>query len=267
MTQWFGNVQGRKQIENFLSSESSDRVCFLTGPHSIGKRGFIVEQLPLLPEEDTVFVEPGVDGAREAFDFLMTRPVIASSRVVAVAGTDLMQLPAQDAYLKVLEEPPFMSKIIFISDDDGLLSAPLKSRARLMIRWECLSENEMTEFAETFGKIDKTAIYYSCGRPGIYSVIQNDPRIEPFAALMRKALCDGKNLLMEKVPVIVAEIDHKSPFRVPLSQILTKVVSECVGQVPHGKLSIVLKYASQLFSQPSLNAELHWMRMASDLNL
>jgi DNA polymerase-3 subunit delta' len=266
MTQWLGNLQGQKLIQDFLNPENQDRVCFLTGPHSLGKRSFVTEQLSLLPEEDTIFVEPGVDGARQAFDFLSTRPVIAPFRVVAVAGTDLMQLPAQDAYLKILEEPPFLSKIIFISDDDGLLSAPLKSRARLMIRWKCLSDNEMIEFADTFGKIDEIAICYSCGRPGIYAIIHDDQRIKPFAELIKQALCNRKNLLLEKIPVIIAEIDSKSPMRIPLSQILMKVVSDCINEISTNKLSIVLKYASQLYSSPSLNAELHYLRMCSDLN-
>jgi hypothetical protein len=266
MTQWFGNLQGQKLIRDFLNPENLNRVCFLTGPHSLGKKSFITEQLSFLPEEDTIFVEPGVDGARQILDFLGTRPVISVFRVAAVAGTDLMQLPAQDAYLKILEEPPFLSKIIFISDDDGLLSAPLKSRVRLIARWESLSDNEMIEFADTFGKIDETAVYYSCGRPGVYAVIHDDQRVKPFTDLMKQALCDNKNLLMEKIPVVITEIDSKSPMRIPLSQILIKIVSDCVNKVPICKLSTVLKYASQLYSSPSLNAELHWMRMCSDLS-
>lgn len=262
---WFGNIQGRKAIENFLSQEKTDCVCFLTGPYGIGKRSFINEYLSFLPEEDTLQVKPGVDGSREVFDFLMTRPVTASARVVAVAGADLMQLPAQDSYLKILEEPPYMSKIIFISNDDGLLSSPLKSRARFISRWTCLSDNEMEAFADTFGKRDDIAIRYSCGRPGVYSVIHDDPRILPFIQSLKEALYGDRNLLLEKTPVIITEIDSTAPMRIALSQVLIKIVSECVGKIAANKLSCILKYASNLYSAPSLNAELHWMRMVSEI--
>lgn len=266
MTNWYGNFPGQQLIQKFLSTDNQDRVCFLTGPHSIGKRSFVNEVVSFLPEEDTIFVESGVDGARQVLEFLATRSVIAPFRVAVVAGADLMQLPAQDAYLKILEEPPFLSKVIFISDDYELLSSPLRSRARSIVRWQCLSVNEMNEFAETFGKVDETALFYSYGRPGVYSIIHGDQRIKPFADLLSYALCNNRNLLSEKIPVIIAEIDNKSVVRMPLVSVLMKIVSEHVNKVSSKKLSIVLKYASQLYSYPSLNAELHWLRMCSDLN-
>jgi hypothetical protein len=266
MTTWYGNETGRQVTTTFLNPKSEDRSCFLTGPHGIGKRSFILETVSSLSQEDVIVVEPGVEGARNVVEFLSTDPIIDSFRVAVVIGADLMQLPSQDAYLKVLEEPPPKSKIIFLSDDEGLLSAPLKSRARMYSRWTCLSDSDMRAFAVEYGQVDEVALSFSCGRPGIYCVIRNDQRIAPLYAAVIDAVLGNRDLLLEKVPIIISELDSKSPIRMAVSCIIKKAANACVGKVDSRRVIPALKYASLIASSPSVNMELHYLRMISELH-
>lgn len=266
MTTWYGNEAGRQTVTSFLSPKSEDRSCFLTGPYGVGKRSFVLEAVSNLTQEDVTVVEPGVEGARNIVEFLSTDPIVDPFRTAVVVGADLMQLPSQDAYLKILEEPPSKSKVIFLSDDEGLLSAPLRSRARMCSRWTCLSELDMRAFATEYGQIDEVALSFSCGRPGIYCVIRDDQRIAPLYAAVTDAILGSRDLLLEKVPIIISELDAKSPTRMAVSCIIKKAANACIGKIDSRRVVPVLRYVSLIMSSPSLNAELHWLRMVTELH-
>ena len=143
----------------------------LAGPRGIGKatlafrfaRYLLAGQSGFLPEEtkaaplhlaadDPVFrrvasgghadlrvVEPAgargevrVDAVREAVRFLRLTPGESVWRVLVVDGADSMNLNAQNAALKFLEEPPSNVLILLIAHRPSLLLPTVRSRCRML---------------------------------------------------------------------------------------------------------------------------------------
>jgi hypothetical protein len=250
---------------SFLNPTSENRSCLLTGPHGIGKRSFILDVVSNFSQEDVMVVEPGVDGARSIVEFLSTTPIIESFRIAVILNTDLMQLPSQDAYLKIFEEPPLKSKIIFLADDDGLISDPLKSRTRMCSRWTCLSDMEMRAFAAEYGQIDEIVLSVSDGHPGIYHIIHDDQRVSSLINILSEAISGKRDLLLEHIPDMISELDTKSPVRIAVSCLIKKIANNHIGKIDIWRITPVFQYASLIASSLSLNSELYWLRMASNL--
>lgn len=85
---------------------------------------------------DIVVVEPGDSGSikieqvRDVVDRASYRPFEGRRRVIAIDGADALGLPAQDAILKTLEEPPPASVLVLITDRPDLLLPTVRSRCQ-----------------------------------------------------------------------------------------------------------------------------------------
>ena len=77
-----------------------------------------------------------VDAVRDEWMLLATRTLLeGDTRVLTVASADLMNEPAQNAFLKVLEEPPGRVVWLLEAEDEGALLETLVSRCqRLALR-------------------------------------------------------------------------------------------------------------------------------------
>jgi DNA polymerase-3 subunit delta' len=81
---------------------------------------------------------------REMEPWLALKPYRASRRVVIIKDAQLLSIPAANALLKTLEDPPGHALIILVSDELNLL-ATIISRCQ-MIRFFPLSEVNISEF-------------------------------------------------------------------------------------------------------------------------
>ena len=85
---------------------------------------------------DVLVVEPGETGAikieqiRDVVDRAGYRPFEGRRRVVIIDGADALGLPAQDAILKTLEEPPSASVFVLITDRPDVLLPTVRSRCQ-----------------------------------------------------------------------------------------------------------------------------------------
>src|SRR5829696_3078747 len=85
---------------------------------------------------DVLIVEPGDSGAikieqiREVVDRTGYRPFEGRRRIVIIDGADALGLPAQDAILKTLEEPPSASVFVLITDRPDVLLPTVRSRVQ-----------------------------------------------------------------------------------------------------------------------------------------
>ncbi len=70
----------------------------------------------------------GIDQVREARRFLWQRPFRASHKTLAVPHAELLTAEAQNAFLKIIEEPPAQGLIVFALRDPALLVPALQSR-------------------------------------------------------------------------------------------------------------------------------------------
>ena len=214
--------------------------------------------------------ESKIDSVREAVDFCKTQPIAAANRYVVVDDAHRLVESAQDAYLKLLEEPGEHSCVIFIVSDAGLLQSAIRSRFRATLRWKPLNLIEMRNFAIAFGSgEDSKALTLCGGRPGLFSSMFEDEggtkHAELYDILMRAF--DGKsNLLLDPVPEVVKEA--KEPIQ---RECIAHVCREAAltimkfKKAPFNHISALLKFSALMVSLPSASAELHWFRMASCL--
>lgn len=85
---------------------------------------------------DVLAVEPGDTGAikieqiRDVVERAGYRPFEGRRRVVIIDGADALGLPAQDAILKTLEEPPPASVFVLITDRPDVLLPTVRSRCQ-----------------------------------------------------------------------------------------------------------------------------------------
>jgi DNA polymerase-3 subunit delta' len=85
---------------------------------------------------DVLVVEPGDSGAikieqvRDIVERAGYRPFEGRRRVVVIDGADALGLPAQDAILKTLEEPPPASVFVLITDRPDVLLPTVRSRCQ-----------------------------------------------------------------------------------------------------------------------------------------
>ncbi len=81
---------------------------------------------------DCLSIDAGLDGGidlvRSASDFLWQKPVVSSRRTFIIDNADALTLPAQNAILKIAEEPPASALILLIMRDPGALLPAVQSR-------------------------------------------------------------------------------------------------------------------------------------------
>jgi len=85
------------------------------------------------PFSDCLVIRPregaiGIEDAREAAHFLALKPLRSSRRIVIVSDTNAITPKAQNALLKILEEPPPLGLLLFSVSDPRILLPALRSR-------------------------------------------------------------------------------------------------------------------------------------------
>lgn len=75
-------------------------------------------------EKETV----GIDAVRDLKNFLYRKPIVSKRRTAIIKDAENLTPEAQNAILKIAEEPPDYSLIIFIASDETNLLPTLKSR-------------------------------------------------------------------------------------------------------------------------------------------
>ena len=122
------------------------------------------------PERNTI----GIDEIREIKNFLAVLPIASDYRTVIVRDAENMTREAQNAFLKITEEPPLHSLIILTADSTESILPTLASRLRKIyfprvgteeIKKWLIDELQIPETeAETLSKT-------SLGRPGLAKMV------------------------------------------------------------------------------------------------
>ncbi len=243
-----GNENCRQRMAETVEQDRSG-VFFVTGPWGLGKRTFLQNLLD--PEEHGLFVDSNIDGVRSVIDRLGTASFLGGAHDVVILDCDRMSLPAQDACLKLLEEPPPGSRVWIHATDPSGVNKALQSRRRDGFRWSPLGVEDMARWAAEQGETDKFALEVSAGRPGCYSTIRIDPRFAMLHETVLRAM-KGSDLLLEPLPLLLVELDGESPLRESVFMTLTHAAkTDPVRGLP------ILRFASKIMST-AMNVELHW---------
>jgi len=102
--------------------------CLITGGN-LAKR---LDQVNLAPNPDLLVIGPepsiGISNVRSLEKFLQRKPYQAPLKTVVITQADKLTLPAQQALLKTLEEPPAHSQIMLLCPSEELLLPTIVSR-------------------------------------------------------------------------------------------------------------------------------------------
>ena len=123
------------------------------------------------PMQDSLILEnaEGIDEMRNLKNFLWQKPAISSKRLAVVNNAENLTLQAQNAILKIAEEPPENAILILITSQLDNLLPPILSRMQ-KIYFGRLSDSEMEKVTK-----DKKIASLAFGRPGRAVSLMADP--------------------------------------------------------------------------------------------
>ncbi len=107
-----------------------------------------------------------IDQVREVEQEISRPPVEGRRRVVLVLNAENLTLEAQNALLKVLEEPPEHTVFLLVSSSPTAVLPTIRSRCRTL-RFTALSQEEFRQIPWPTDRVPITTLYrLSGGRPG-----------------------------------------------------------------------------------------------------
>lgn len=128
---------------------------------------------------------------RIARNIAVTKPFLADRKFIIIPEADRLNNQAQNAILKMFEEPPSYMTIIMVSDNSGLLLPTITSRA-VMIRFQPLSDGETLEVIKN--RCDKNMlselVSLSFGSPGTALSMAETPELIEESRNIRKEFFD-----------------------------------------------------------------------------
>lgn len=130
----------------------------------------------------------GIDAVREIKNFLWQKPNISSRRTLIVNDAELLTTEAQNALLKITEEPPVSSLLILITSDVEAILPTIASRLP-KIYFGIVAEKEIQVWLSKTAKTKSAEIAKrSMGKPGLAWRLLNDKEFERQMALAEKLL-------------------------------------------------------------------------------
>jgi len=206
----FGYESLKKRFKKLVESKNLSQAYLFFGEPKLGKFLFAQNFANYLENKKFADLEPsqilnelliispvkqsiGIDPARTIKDFLYKKPVFSQYRIVIIRDAEYLTPEAQNAMLKILEEPPVHGLIILISSSPENLFEPLLSRLQ-KIYFSRFSKKEISGFL-----LEKFDI----------SREKSDSMAEKSSGLIGKAveLVSSKNTEIEK---IVSQFLNKS---------------------------------------------------------
>lgn len=112
----------------------------------------------------------GIDQVRQLKNFLWQTPVISPYRTAIVDNSERLTQEAQNAFLKIIEEPPLQALIILTSSYPETLTPTLLSRLK-KIYFKKISQEQIRQWLEDSFKVKPALAEFaarrSMGRPGL----------------------------------------------------------------------------------------------------
>ncbi|HSX53404.1 MAG TPA: hypothetical protein VLF90_03485 [Patescibacteria group bacterium] len=146
-------------------------------------------------------------------------------RVLIIERAQTMTIEAQNAFLKLLEEPPADTLIILTAISATKLLPTLRSRVQT-IHINVPAESDIREYFNELGfaKADITRAYHiSQGRPGLMQAVLQKDNTHELVAQIEKA----KKLLAEPVANRLGEIDELAKQKESLGELMHALELVC----------------------------------------
>ncbi|HEV2403544.1 MAG TPA: AAA family ATPase [Candidatus Saccharimonadales bacterium] len=210
-----------EQITRFVREPS--HAVLLVGPHGIGK-GYIAlslaaqllgiepNTLPHYPYMRVISPDKGtisIEAIRELRHFLQLKTTGSGTlrRIAILEHSDNLTTEAQNAFLKILEEPPLDTVLILTVTTPRALLATIVSRTQTVTIYPPRAETVETYFQmdRDKGAVDK-ALALSGGLPGLMQGLLDDDQEHPLVC----GVTTAKSLLSQPLAERLAAIDGLS---------------------------------------------------------
>ena len=162
------------------------------------EEGEILQESKLIDLASAKRLEPdkkgdsiGIDSALEIKSFLWQKPNMSPRRTLILDEVEFLTTEAQNSLLKITEEPPASSLIIFISSDPESLLATIMSRIE-KVYFGLVPEQKIAEWLAKERKLPaadaKKFAKQSFGKPGLAIRLAEDENLQNNIALAEKLL-------------------------------------------------------------------------------
>lgn len=196
------NLLVNPRIESQLASleTSLPHALLLTGERGVGKTSIakalagnklhtLVEPLSVKGDIDHEKGSIRVEQIRQLYPRASAKS--ANSKVVIIDKADTMSPGAQNAFLKLLEEPPENTCFVLLAEQPSLLLATIHSRVQtLAIPYITVKQSEalLKDLGVTDPTILRQIIFVAKGRPALLKYYRNNPKkLAESGALLRDA--------------------------------------------------------------------------------
>lgn len=123
---WVGKKLFALCFANFLETGDFDSSSKISGGEiEEGKPNMLRDAFLLEPDEQQTI---GIDEIRQIRNFLWQKPIVSGKKTVIINDAEALTGEAQNALLKIAEEPPESSLLVLIARDLEKLSVTLRSR-------------------------------------------------------------------------------------------------------------------------------------------
>ncbi|MEK7593470.1 MAG: AAA family ATPase [Patescibacteria group bacterium] len=184
---------GESQVGKFLFA--------LSLANYLERKKFLVEKNILL--EETLIIAPdengtiGIDAAKSTINFLAKKPVFSKKRIIIIRDAENMTAHAQNAILKLVEEPPEEALIILIAVNNDLLLPALISRLQ-KIYFQRVGKKEI-EKNEEFSKLAKKFLTGSFDKNFLETIVENDEKLDKFFEFL---IIELKKDIIKNLPIL-----------------------------------------------------------------
>lgn len=175
----------RKSLDEIINSRT--HALLLTGPAGAGKSYLARIVAALMMGRDVQKIEAysfmvnpegksvGIDVIRQVQRFLQLKTAGTHSirRAVIIEDCELMTIEAQNAILKILEEPPVDTVIVLTSSQPALLRPTVLSRTQQILLNNATKEDSLAYFSSKgYKAVDiEKAYLLADGQPGLMSAL------------------------------------------------------------------------------------------------
>jgi replication-associated recombination protein RarA len=195
----------------------------------------------------------GIDAVRAIREFLWQRPIVSPRRTLILDDAERMTSEAQNAILKIAEEPPASSLIILIaSDPEGLLPTILSRVEK--IYFGTVPEGEIAAWLAKERKFPaaeaKRFAARAFGRPGLALRLTEDMKLRTDLELAEKLLTAAPSARRD----LIKEILEPEDFDLP--SFLAAMALVLAGEKP-GKTRTILWHRVLALSDRAAHAALN----------
>jgi DNA polymerase-3 subunit delta' len=155
-----------KAAQEAFCTETREPECPCSSCYTINK-GIHPDVITLPATEKDI----GIDDIRQVINEAKSYPSVSNVRCFVIDGADRFTIPAANAFLKTLEEPPARSRFFLIAEDIDRVLPTIRSRCGL-VRYLPLPEAFVLSIVQRYEESAKALVYTRMGEGSVGDAIR-----------------------------------------------------------------------------------------------